>query len=349
MTNRLIWFLATLTIALLPLQSRAEGAAAISEAPMKTTSVVNTSMAGAVPTTTATAANPTGLSTNQLVVPQVVAVPSTDDSHSQNANGISSLLMFLSALGSVPGGSALGQGAATLATSPRAATATSPDAIYGTQTDTNTDTNSNGSSIANFFRALFGGGSNSTAASAGGSTGSAGAVSNSVAPASVQTNPNGPQCSRESTVPGIVYGPGNGMSCGDVLVDCGSHKISFSNVPISSSDQTIDCGKNNTTHNGLGKIGGHHSGSVIKDGVEIDMAHMGARGGGKVFHTTWWNPGCKPTGINGSHGCVRVDANVLALLKKCQGATLRIINANGGGANPSVNYGSGNGNTSSAR
>ncbi len=117
-------------------------------------------------------------------------------------------------------------------------------------------------------------------------------------------------------------------ACSQVHVDCSTHRIRIIGASISSADQVIDCGKNGTTKNGEGTIGGLHRGRTVKDGVRIEgILGMGDSGGGRVFHTAWWNPGQMPTGVNSSKGCIRVSPNVLKILKKCKGARLSITGA----------------------
>jgi hypothetical protein len=121
--------------------------------------------------------------------------------------------------------------------------------------------------------------------------------------------------------------------CGEVIVDCNTHRISFSNIAIQPTDAIVDCGRPPTTKNGIGTVGGPVSGNVVKDGVDMNLYGMGTPAGGKWFHTPWWKAGQMPTGSNSSRGCIHVSPNVLSLLKKCQGSTLEIVNAIGGGAN----------------
>jgi len=120
----------------------------------------------------------------------------------------------------------------------------------------------------------------------------------------------------------------SGGSCGQVRVDCKTHKIE-----IKGQSKTINCGRNGTTITGTGKVGGPHRGKVVPDGVDIQTPRMGQAGGGKVFHTP--NPRSMsgtPTGVDTSKGCVIVDLATLNILKGCQGSPLQIIgNDNGGG------------------
>ncbi|NCN42036.1 hypothetical protein GW916_12395 [bacterium] len=113
--------------------------------------------------------------------------------------------------------------------------------------------------------------------------------------------------------------------CKSVKVDCRTHRIYIEGAQLSKRDSVIDCGANGKTINGTGTIGGLHRGRAVKDGVRIEgILGMGDSGGGKVFHTPWWNPGQMPKGVDGSKGCVRTSPNVLRILKTCKGASLTI-------------------------
>ena len=125
--------------------------------------------------------------------------------------------------------------------------------------------------------------------------------------------------------------------CGYVKVDCGEHKIYLSKTQspaLSTSDQTIDCGRAGLTHNGIGTVGGPRSGNVVKDGLQINIPGMGDAGGGKWFHTAWWRPGQMPNGTDSSKGCIHISPNMLKKLKTCDKAPLEILNATNGGMNP---------------
>jgi hypothetical protein len=128
----------------------------------------------------------------------------------------------------------------------------------------------------------------------------------------------------------------NSGACGSVKVDCATHKISIIPVNINPRAAVIDCGRMGLTKNGIGMVGGLHSGSVVKDGVNIQIPGMGESGGGKVFHTCFWRQDPRPTGQNSSAGCVHTSPAVLAKLKTCKGSPLEIVNAEGGGANPNA-------------
>lgn len=118
-------------------------------------------------------------------------------------------------------------------------------------------------------------------------------------------------------------GSGSGQ-CGKVEVDCSTHKIKIGG----GQEKTINCGKNGTTKSGTGKVGGKHSGPIVKDGVRIEgIAGMGDSGGGRVFHLPFG--GSQPTGSDSTKGCIAVDRETLTKLKSCKGATLS-IKGNGG-------------------
>ncbi len=125
-------------------------------------------------------------------------------------------------------------------------------------------------------------------------------------------------------------------TCGDITVNCSTHMISFSGVRVPASDRVINCGKKGTTKDGVGTIGGIHNGRRVPNGVQINgIRGMGASGGGRVFHSPWWNGNMKPTGLNSSRGCIHVAPSVLALLKRCKGSKLTIKNSYGGKNNSS--------------
>jgi len=121
-------------------------------------------------------------------------------------------------------------------------------------------------------------------------------------------------------VPSVFNG-----SCSSVHVDCATHKIQIVGANLPARDRVIDCGRNGTTKNGKGTIGGPHQGRVVKDGVRIEgIIGMGDSGGGRVFHTAWWRPGQMPVGADNSKGCVHVSPEALRVLKSCKGAPLEI-------------------------
>lgn len=129
------------------------------------------------------------------------------------------------------------------------------------------------------------------------------------------------------------YNPAKADSgtCGDVTVDCGSHTIHFSGVRIPASEKAVNCGKKGKTKDGVGRIGGRHSGERVKNGIQIEgIPGMGASGGGRVFHLPWWNGNMKPTQLNSSNGCIHISPLVMALLKRCEGSKLTIKNSYGG-------------------
>lgn len=128
--------------------------------------------------------------------------------------------------------------------------------------------------------------------------------------------------------------PVGGGSCGEIKVDCGTHKIS-----IGGKDEIIDCGADGKTISGSGKVGGPHNGQVVPDGVEIQTPRMGQEGGGKVFHEVLG--GGDPTGSDNSKGCIHVTKAVLGQLKSCQGAPLTIVGTDGDKGAPGKGDGKG--------
>ncbi len=127
-------------------------------------------------------------------------------------------------------------------------------------------------------------------------------------------------------------------ACGNVIVDCATHRIVIGGKSLSARESVIDCGRPGLTKNGMGKIGGRHSGRRVKDGVAIDnFPGMGQSGGGKVFHTVFWRNPPWPKGQDASRGCIRISPPVLAILKTCKGSNLQIKNAKGGGQNSTTN------------
>jgi hypothetical protein len=120
-------------------------------------------------------------------------------------------------------------------------------------------------------------------------------------------------------------------SCGNVTVNCGSHKISFSGISIPASERTINCGKYGKSKDGYGTIGKVTGGNRVPNAVDINgikgMGDGADGGGGRWFHVPWWTG--KPSGANVSRGCIHVSPLVLALIKRCEGSKLHIINSYG--------------------
>lgn len=143
------------------------------------------------------------------------------------------------------------------------------------------------------------------------------------------------QVAQSDYSPSPSSGPTPNGTCGSVKVDCSTHRISFTgSVRVSARELVIDCGRGGTTKSGTGWVGGRHSGPRVKDGVRIEgIQGMGDSGGGRVFHTTFWDKtgNTLPTGVNSSAGCIRLSPKVFKFMKKCKGSPLSIIGSGGRG------------------
>lgn len=106
----------------------------------------------------------------------------------------------------------------------------------------------------------------------------------------------------------------------DVRVDCSTHQIL-----VRGRASLIDCGKpGHRTRNGVGRVGGFHSGRVVHNGIRIEgIPGMGDSGGGRVFHSVSWGP----KGLNDSNGCIHVLPRVRDELHRCEGSHLSIVGA----------------------
>lgn len=124
-------------------------------------------------------------------------------------------------------------------------------------------------------------------------------------------------------------------TCGDVVVNCQTHMISFSGIDVPDRERVINCGKKGKTKDGYGTIGGVTGGKRVPNAININMKGMGTPAGGKWFHVPWWNADMRPTGINSSRGCIHISPLVMALLKRCNGSKLTIKNSYGGSSNKS--------------
>jgi hypothetical protein len=113
-------------------------------------------------------------------------------------------------------------------------------------------------------------------------------------------------------------------ACGDVVVNCATHKISFSGINVPARERVINCGKYGKTKDGVGTIGGSVGGKRVPNAININIRGMGTPAGGKWFHVPWWNGDMRPTGINSSRGCIHISPHVMALLKRCNGSKLTI-------------------------
>lgn len=129
--------------------------------------------------------------------------------------------------------------------------------------------------------------------------------------------------------------PADSGKCGDVVVDCKTHMISFSRIKVPDRERVINCGKLGKTKDGFGTIGGVTGGKRVPNAIDINMDGMGTPAGGKWFHIPWWNADMRPTGINSSRGCIHISPLVMALLKRCEGSKLTIKNSYGGSSNKS--------------
>ncbi len=130
-------------------------------------------------------------------------------------------------------------------------------------------------------------------------------------------------------------GPG-GTGCGKIEIDCSTHKMK-----ISGKQVTIDCGKRGKTPScENGRVGGLHSGPIVKDGVKI-VRCGNAEQRGVVFHVR--AGGGQPKGENSSNGCIHVSKDILTKLKSCQGSFLSIKGTDGGGGAGSSQGQTGNG------
>lgn len=127
-------------------------------------------------------------------------------------------------------------------------------------------------------------------------------------------------------------------SCGAVEVDCKDHKFKINGQekgevgcgsgrgggggPNSQAQLCKGDGKTGDCQSAT--IGAHHSGEVVKDGMEINSCPgMGASGGEKILHVG-------PVNVDATCGCVAfTQQDYDTYIKPCQGSKL-VIHGNGG-------------------
>jgi hypothetical protein len=142
--------------------------------------------------------------------------------------------------------------------------------------------------------------------------------------AKVQDIPANLNCDRETTV----------------VVDCKTHQVEFWSNGLKRGSSDIDCGKSGLTKVGQGYIGGYYppgseriaNTQLVGGVIDINIPGLGLDGDAVVFHQTPpYKSGAQPSKSNSSKGCVHITQNVLKTLSHCEGAKLKICNADKAG------------------